>query len=454
MSDRISLSLGRRDMWVSGTREREGGRPVVTVSGRHAVALCPLCLVPSAATNGTGWREVIDVVRTLVITLSVCVRRFVCENDACGQRSFDERFEGIDRRGASERALAFFADLARGRATAAVARDLGVPLHYLRSAVGARRRRAHLAGPRRLGRHLAIDECSIASPQVFASVFSDPERGVVIDVAPGREASAVWAFASQYRHRDLAVVQVVTMDCHAGYRHMVRVFFPHALIVADAFHLHRRVLTALASVRRSAWRTLRRQVLGDAIVDGVGRRASEPVGKVFKGARHALERARDSLENDSTERGQRHRAAIAAACRASPDIAAAYELKEAFRAAMAIAKAGDDKLFAAALELVIALFHGSGLRPFQTVAKSFTQWTDEILAYATSGGANNGFAESINHLIKNQKRQAHGYRSWAGFRGQILWSFGEAVDPTTGEIRPLRHIPRGQGAQWAQPQFA
>ena len=25
---------------------------------------------------------------------------------------------------------------------------------------------------------------------------------------------------------------------------------------------------------------------------------------------------------------------------------------------------------------------------------------------------------SLNHFIKNQKRQAHGYRTWAGFRGQ------------------------------------
>lgn len=59
--------------------------------------LCP----PSGTTNGTGWRDVIDVVRTVVITLSVCVRRFICEWEDCDQRSFDERFEGIDRGGAA-----------------------------------------------------------------------------------------------------------------------------------------------------------------------------------------------------------------------------------------------------------------------------------------------------------------------------------------------------------------
>jgi hypothetical protein len=104
VADGINLRLGRRDMNVFRTIDRAGERPVVHVAGRHPAALCPSCAHPSVDTNGTGWRDVIDVVRTLVITLSVCVRRFVCTNDACGQRTFDERFEGISRGGASERA--------------------------------------------------------------------------------------------------------------------------------------------------------------------------------------------------------------------------------------------------------------------------------------------------------------------------------------------------------------
>jgi hypothetical protein len=95
-----------------------------------------------------------------------------------------------------------------------------------------------------------------------------------------------------------------------------------------------------------------------------------------------------------------------------------------------------------------------GIEAFVTLAKTLRNWRTEIVNYAASGGASNGFAEAIIHLIKNQKRQAHGYRSWAGFRGQILWAFGEVVDPATGEIKPLRSVPRGEGAHWFQPQFA
>jgi transposase len=112
--------------------------------------------------------------------------------------------------------------------------------NYLRLAVGKKRRESFSRTRGRLGRHLAIDECSVKKNYVYATVFSDPERAVVIDLAPGRDASAVMFFAHLYAHAERCRVEVVTIDCHAPYRMAVRVLFPNALIVADAFHLHRR----------------------------------------------------------------------------------------------------------------------------------------------------------------------------------------------------------------------
>ncbi|MCA1681719.1 MAG: ISL3 family transposase [Acidimicrobiales bacterium] len=440
MADGIKLRLARRDMNVFRTDDRDGERVRVHVAGRHPAALCPACAHPSVDTNGTGWRDVIDVVRTLVVTLSVCVRRFVCGNEDCPQRSFDERFEGIDRGGASHRALAFFADLARGRASAAVARDLGVPAHYLRAAVGACRRRASAIQAPRLGTHLAIDECSIKRNYVYATVFSDPNRGVVLGVEPGRDGAAIAAFASAYRRRLRVRVAVVSIDSHNAYRYMVRIVFPHAMIVTDAFHLHRQALEALAKVRRSATGRVARGRSGRA--------------RLPKMARHALARAGDELNADTSEHGARQRAVVVEVCGLDPPLALAYELKEEFRAAMAIGKAGDVEGFAVALNTFDTRCRASKLAPFKTLANSLRSWREEILNYARTGGASNAFAESLNHLIKNQKRQAHGYATWAGFKGQILWCFGEVVDPETGEILTLRSIPRGEGARYHQPQFA
>jgi hypothetical protein len=167
-------------MNVFRTIDEDGRRPIVHVAGKHPVALCPSCSVPSVTTNGTGWRDVIDVVGTVVVTLSICVRRFVCEFDDCAQHTFDERFEGIGCGGATERALAFFADLQRGRATRRVAIDLKVPQHYLRVAVGRRRLAAHERTRGRLGRHLGIDECSVRK-----NVSNTSETPMLIDARNG-----------------------------------------------------------------------------------------------------------------------------------------------------------------------------------------------------------------------------------------------------------------------------
>ncbi|MGH9268545.1 MAG: ISL3 family transposase [Acidimicrobiales bacterium] len=152
--------------------------------------------------------------------------------------------------------------------------------------------------------------------------------------------------------------------------------------------------------------------------------------------------------------GARQRAAVAEVCALDDDLAVAYELKEAFRTVMAFGRAGDVATFIAALDLFDALCRGSKITPFRTAAGLLRRWRTEIVNYARTKGASNAWAEAVNHLIKNQKRQAHGYRTWECFRAQIIWCFGEVVDPDTGEILPLRSLPRGTGATWLQPQFA
>ncbi|MGH3116153.1 MAG: ISL3 family transposase [Gaiellales bacterium] len=164
--------------------------------------------------------------------------------------------------------------------------------------------------------------------------------------------------------------------------------------------------------------------------------------------------SRDKLEADTSPRGARQRAVVAQACALDDHLATAYQLKEAFRVVMAYGRAGDVATFIAALDLFSALCHGSSITPFKTAAGLLRRWRTEIVNYARTGGASNAWAEAVNHLIKNQKRQAHGYRTWEGFRAQIIWCYGEVIDPDTGEILPLRSLPRGTGATWLQPQFA
>ena len=170
---------------------------------------------------------------------------------------------------------------------------------------------------------------------------------------------------------------------------MVRLVFPHALIVTDAFHLHRQVLDALAKVRRSA--TFR-------IARGRSGRARLP-----KMARHALARGRDELNADTSHRGERQRAAVVEVCGLDPPLAVAYELKEAFCAAMAIGKSGDVESFATCLAIFDTWCRASKLEPFKTLANSLRSWREEIVNYARTGGVSNGIAECLTTTSSRTK---------------------------------------------------
>lgn len=87
-------------------------------------------------------------------------------------------------------------------------------------------------------------------------------------------------------------------------------------------------------------------------------------------ARHALARGGDELNADTSEHGARQRAVVVEVCGLDPPLAAAYELKEEFRAAMAVGKAGEVETFAVALDSFDTRCRASKLAPFKTLANS------------------------------------------------------------------------------------
>jgi hypothetical protein len=70
----------------------------------------------------------------------------------------------------------------------------------------------------------------------------------------------------------------------------------------------------------------------------------------------------------------------------------AYDLKAAFRAVMDVGKSGDVQAFAACLDLFMAYAEPQSSEPFAVLADTLGRWRTEILNYARSDGASNGFA--------------------------------------------------------------
>ena len=333
---------------------------------------------------------------------------------------------GIGRSKFSDRLWDWIGDLGRGSTEMALAAERRVSLYLSReSARRAKTKAASFLRPR-LPAVLAVDECSHAKHRRYGTVFSDPVAGVVLDVGPGRSSAVIWAFASRFSRKERLGVEVVTIDCNGAWKRILALAFPNAIIVADHFHLTRRVLRCLAQVRNDAaerrprWR------------------------KIFTDARYALTKAPEHLTH-----GQHM--LIFDATNLDGRLADAYRLSQWFRAVMDPDLEPDET--AELLDAWIAEAKAFGA-PFDGTARSFAYWRSEIIAFTRTQGASNGFAEGITNPIKVRKRIAYGYPSWRSFRATIIWTLGEACDPSTGELIPLRSVAPGQGTGLLQPAFA
>lgn len=143
-------------------------------------------------------------------------------------------------------------------------------------------------------------------------------------------------------------------------------------------------LAILASEGWALWHSRRSDPLdlGKAVLAALAA-VEEELG-VGGDVQRSLARDRSELADDPTEWGVQARDQVRRALCEHPDLASAYELKEAFGVAAAMARA-DPALGMAALELWAALAWGSGLPPFAKLGRRLTVWRPEIEAYLRLG---------------------------------------------------------------------
>lgn len=198
-------------------------------------ATCSRCGAVSTRVHSYYTRRPLDMPMSgLPVRLLLHVRRFRCLQPACPAITFSERLPALVTPAAQrtvrlnealrDLALAFGGEAgARQRARSAMPASADTLL-----------RRAHAAAlpvlptPRVLG----IDDFSFRKGQVFGTILTDGESHKVVDLLPDRtaETAAVWL----QKHPG---VEIVTRDRSADYRRAISTGAPHAVQVADRFHL-------------------------------------------------------------------------------------------------------------------------------------------------------------------------------------------------------------------------
>jgi transposase len=401
VADRIDVPLELSDFDVTGSEVVDGVLEVSVCSTRRAA--CHHCGSVSVTGHGRHRRRIRDRACSFPCELLWSQRRFRC-ND-CGQTFRERHPEVAGRRRVTERfrrrlferaCLEPFTDVAWSETVSAY-RVVEAFEHH-----AAAELRERAVEPPRV---LAIDESAFRKRFRFHTVFSDPERGTVIDVVEGRGRGSVYGGLVAMSDQVRAGIETVVMDCYWPYREAIEEALPRARIVADKFHVIRAVDAAAHRVRVRHGRRIR--VVGR---DGGLTRQHNPrfIPEVWRSRWTFMKRASKLTHRDAD--------ALEPIFEALPEVGIAWMLKEQFAG---IYDSPDRTEAEKRLELWIDHIANAAIPEFINTWRTLQWWREEILNYFDDR-VTNAFAEGITNKIKVMKRRSYGFRDPVRYRHKVL----------------------------------
>jgi transposase len=386
-TNHIKVPLGLPETTVIRQEISPGGALRVVVRRTTEQERCPRCGHVATKRHDVRQRAKADVpIGDHAVTLVVLRRRFRCFT--C-RRPFSEP-EPIcgPRRRLTCRLRERLGQECRDRPVEHLAQEFGVSPTTVRRArreVVARQQEQAGSAPPILG----IDEFSVRKGQRYATGLHDITGRRVLDVIKGRTQEKVQEALERLSPPER--VRVVSMDLAGNFRAAVQEVLPDALIVADKFHVVKRVNKAVWQV----WRRLLR-----------GTPKDDPLRTDGALALRAYEQL-----------AAPQRASLDVLLRAYPLLQRAHRLKEDFRHWYRRCSAKDARLELSAWRRMVTDL--PDLPEFAALAGMFEGWQEEILNYFTHP-VTQGFVEGKNNLAKALERRAFGYRNVDNLRDQLL----------------------------------
>lgn len=120
-----------------------------------------------------------------------------------------------------------------------------------------------------LPRHIAFDNFKSGrfAPNRMSMILMNIENKRTLNIIYSRRKSYLRNYFLRYTRSARLAVQTVTVDLYTPYRHLIHELFPHALIIADHFHVVAQAYRALnqfciqgmnrAGKGTHQWRTLK-----------------------------------------------------------------------------------------------------------------------------------------------------------------------------------------------------
>lgn len=233
-----------------------GAVTTVEVRSTGATSRCPACGVASRRVHSRYRRRIVDLpIAGRSVELVATVRRFRCEAVLCGRSIFTERFDnGVltpwGRRTARLDGLVHYLGLALGgRPGAGFAKRLMLPVSN-DTLLRVVRRRGCPEAPRPTV--IGIDDWAWRRNHRYGTIICDLERRRPVSLLPDREPATAQAWLSEQPQ-----IAIVARDRGGAYALAAAKALPHAVQVADRWHLMENASRAFLDAVRKSMRQIR-----------------------------------------------------------------------------------------------------------------------------------------------------------------------------------------------------
>jgi transposase len=247
---------------------------------------------------------------------------------------------------------------------------------------------------------LGIDEIALLKGHrdFVAVITAQLESGEVrvLALLPDRLKATVVAWLKRIPQERRNAITTVCTDLWEGYITAAQEVLPHAMIVADRFHVARLYRDCADTLRKETLRSLR------ATKDKA----------ILEELKHTLwpfRKGSDDLETDEQAR-------LARLFERAPDLKTAYELRQDLTTIFDTATSRDDGLRQLqAWERKVA---ESGLSCFDSFLGTLASWREQIANYFIARQSS-GFVEGVNNKLKVIKRRCYGLTNLGRFFQRI-----------------------------------
>lgn len=364
---------------------------------RRASFQCPFCESPDVSAYPQHER----VVRALPIGRLACLlhvtpHKLYCPN--CGKTSYERLgFLSSPKARMTRQLERTLLELRPHMSIKALSEHYGVPWQAIKDAEKDALGRKYARVPLKDVRALGLDEIYVfrtaKSHEKYVTVVRDLDSGAVLEVARGKGADALKAFARRIR-RHRKRIKFVCMDMSNAYAVWVKSSLPNAAVVYDHFHVIKSMNEKLDQIRRKAMRCMDEQT------------------------RQAIKRKRFLFLKNIEDLDEDDDAALELARSMHQPLSDAYLLKEKLRSIYANAStAGEAR---AMLRQWCRLADETDVEELQSMAKLVRGHFEGIVGYWTFAGASNASTEGFNNKIRWLISQAYGFHDYEYFRLKIF----------------------------------